>query len=80
MCLKTAAPIKLHVGSQVVLARLFAHGFSLWNKQAGLRDYEVQCTDEGKRHAEISQGQSEVKLLRNALWQPTMVGRTLTEV
>ena len=30
-----------------------------------------------KGHAGVSWGQPEVKLLRNALWQPNLVGRTL---
>ena len=36
-CSETAAPIKIE--SINALARLFVQVFSLWDKQAGLRDY-----------------------------------------
>ena len=38
---------------------------------------KVLCIDGVKGHVGVNRGQPGVKLLRNALWPPNLVGRTL---
>ena len=49
------------------------YGYQIWQEEPLTK---VQCIVGVKGYAGINWGQPEVKLLRNALWLPDLVGRT----
>ena len=71
------AGVKGHVGSfkfnQGSICLAMPYGHQIWWEEPLTR---AQCIAGVKGHAGVSQGQPEVKFLRNALWPPNLVERT----